>query len=449
MTFTARVADALRDRPSSQAPKGREWPAPLGAAAYHGVVGEMVRAIAPHTEADAAGVLVQMLVMLGNCIGRTPQFRVGADMHHMNLFAVLVGPTAKGRKGMSRNQALQVFDQVDDDWVRQCLTGGLSSGEGLIWTIRDPIEKKHPIKVKGRVTAYETVVEDHGIDDKRLMVIETEFASTLNVMTRDGNTLSPVLRQAWDGQDLRTLTKTSAARTTSPHISIIANVTSEELRRKLEATEAANGFGNRFLWLLVKRSRLLPHGGRAVALDTFTPRLAKAVTTARRISTVRRDEAADALWERVYEPLSRERAGMLGSMTARAEAQVMRLASLYALADATGLIGLPHLRAALEVWRFCFHSAAWLFGDRLGDPVADSILSELRRVWPESLTRTDLSQLFHRNKPVHEINRALALLLDNKLATVEQDRSGTGRFAERWAYTGNEKDEINEISQSE
>ena len=187
------------------------WPTPLGKAAYHGVIGEIVNAIKPQTEADPGAILVQLLVMFGSCIGRTPRFRVGADVHHLNLFATIVGTTAKGRKGMSRNQAQQVFDDVDPEWVK-CIASGLSSGEGIIFAVRDPIVRQHPIKEKGHVVAYEDVIEDSGVSDKRLLAIETEFASPLKVMMRDGNTLSPVLRQAWDGQDLRTLTKTSAIR---------------------------------------------------------------------------------------------------------------------------------------------------------------------------------------------------------------------------------------------
>jgi Protein of unknown function (DUF3987) len=234
------------------------WPKPLGKAAYHGVLGEIVTTIAPQTEADPVAILVQLLVMFGNCIGKTPRFPVGPDVHHLNLFAAIVGTTAKSRKGMSRNHSQQLFAQVDEDWGKRIAPGGISSGEGLIYAVCDPITKPHPIREKGRVIGYEDIIEEKGEQDKRLLVIETELASTFEVMKRDGNTLSPVMRTAWDGSDLRTLTKKSALRATAPHISFIGHITSDELRRKLDATEAANGFGNRFLWVLVKRSNVLP-----------------------------------------------------------------------------------------------------------------------------------------------------------------------------------------------
>jgi hypothetical protein len=424
------------------------WPNPLRDAAYHGLIGDLVRAIEPQTEADPVAVLLSLLVMFGNCIGRTPFFTVGADVHHINLFAVLVGTTAKGRKGMSRGQAQRVFDTVDESWAKDCITAGLSSGEGLIWAIRDEMTGQHPRREKGQPAVYETVVEDPGITDKRLLVIESEFASTLKVMARDGNTLSTVIRQAWDGHNLRVLTKNSPARATGPHVSIIGHITADELRRDLEATEAANGFGNRFLWLLVQRSKELPHGGDRVALAPFAPPLTLAVEAARRTSELRRDETANRAWESVYGRLSAGRPGMFGAMTARAEAQVMRLACLYALADASAIVRVVHLAAGLEVWRYCFESAAWLFGDRVGDPTADAILSQLRRLWPESMTRTEISQLFTHNKPAHHINRALRLLTQAHLVKVEQDRGNEGRPIERWCFDDNEINEINEITPS-
>ena len=88
---------------------------------------------------------------------------------------------------------------------------------------------------------------------KRLAVAEGEFANVLKVMAREGNTLSPVLRSAWDYGNLRSMTKNSEARATGAHISIIGHITKDELRRLLTETEQANGFGNRFLWLAVRR----------------------------------------------------------------------------------------------------------------------------------------------------------------------------------------------------
>ena len=77
-----------------------DWPT-LGAAAYHGLAGEVVNTMAPQTEADPVALLLQFLIYGGNAIGRGPYFQVGKDRHYTNLFGLLVGDTAKARKGLS------------------------------------------------------------------------------------------------------------------------------------------------------------------------------------------------------------------------------------------------------------------------------------------------------------------------------------------------------------
>src|SRR4029079_7044940 len=117
---------------------------------------------------------------------------------------------------------------VDEEWTNTRVLNGLSSGEGLIWAVRDEITKEEAVRERGKPTGdYQTVVVDRGITDKRLLVLESEFASTLRVMGRDGNTLSAVIRQAWDIGDLRTMTKNCPAQASRAHISIIAHITKD------------------------------------------------------------------------------------------------------------------------------------------------------------------------------------------------------------------------------
>src|SRR5262249_23075931 len=113
---------------------------------------------------------------------------------------------------------------------------------------------------KGRVVGHEKVESDPGIPDKRLMLTEPEFASVLKHLERQGNILSTIIRRAWDGITLEGLTKNSPICATGAHVSVIGHITVEELKRYLTATEMANGFGNRFLWFCVKRSKALPEG---------------------------------------------------------------------------------------------------------------------------------------------------------------------------------------------
>src|SRR3954470_10096348 len=101
------------------------------------------------------------------------------------------------------------------------------------------------------------MVHDEGVEDKRLLVMESEFASVLKMTRREGNTLSPVMRLGWDGGRLQVLTKKDPMKATGAHISILGHITIAELLRYLTETESANGFANRYQYLLVKRSKEL------------------------------------------------------------------------------------------------------------------------------------------------------------------------------------------------
>ena len=257
-----------------------EFPEPLSDAALQGLAGDIVRRIEPHTEASPVALLIQTLTAYGSVIGRNAHSIADGSRHGANLFAVLVGESSKSRKGTSWQHVLRIFERADEDWKKNCVANGLSSGEGVIWAVRDPITKTVPKKEKGKFTGgHETVIADAGVDDKRLCVSEGEFANVLKVMAREGNTLSPVIRSAWDSDNLRTMTKNSEARATGAHISIIGHITRDELRRLLSETESANGFGNRFLWLAVRRSKCLPEGGNidSEALNDLVVRLHKAI----------------------------------------------------------------------------------------------------------------------------------------------------------------------------
>jgi hypothetical protein len=412
------------------------WPDQPAPEAFYGLAGEIVKKIDPHTEADPVAILVQVLIVFGNAIGRTAYFLAEADRHFTNENIVLVGSTAKGRKGSSFGHVRRLFAMVDPDWEQKRIQFGLSSGEGLIWAVRDPIEKTEPVyEGKGldrQLVGYETNIVDVGVEDKRLLVYEAEFASILRVLQRDGNTLSATIRNAWDHGRLQSLTKNNPTKATNAHISVIGHITKDELLRYLGTTEAGNGFGNRFMWLCVRRSKVLPEGGNLSEEELYllAERLRQAVEFAKTVGEMERDEAARRLWYQVYPELSEGKPGLLGAMIARAEAHVMRLACIYALLDLSAVIREEHLRAALALWDYCERSARFIFGDALGDPVADEILQALRRA-EAGLTRTEIRDLFGRNESGKRITKALSALAGAGLVTVKKEETD-GRPAERW-----------------
>jgi hypothetical protein len=232
-------------------PEPAPWPE-MDQAAYYGLLGEIVRAIAPNTESDPVAVLLQLLVLGGCAMDRKPYYQVEATRHHPNLYAYLVGKTSRTRKGTSADYAQTLITSADSG-VAGRIMGGLSSGEGVIWQVRDPI---YGLDRRGN-----RVLCDAGVSDKRLCIIETEFARALAKMGQEGNVLSAILRQAYDHGTLRTLV---SGRTHPPvtatraHVALVAHITREELVRLMTETEAANGFGNRVLWACVQRASFEP-----------------------------------------------------------------------------------------------------------------------------------------------------------------------------------------------
>jgi len=143
-------------------------------------------------------------------------------------------------------------------------------------------------------------------------------------------------------------------------------------------------------------------------------------------------------WIQVYGPLSRGEEGLLGAATRRAEAHVVRLAAIYATLDTSEQITMPHLQAALAVWRYSLDSARWIFGDTLGDPTADEIWA-LAKDRPAGVTRSEVRDLFSHNKKAREIDRALTVLKEagrlkrtsTSEAAADPPRSGDRKSLER------------------
>jgi hypothetical protein len=414
---------ALPPEPSP-VPKPDAWPE-LHPDALHGTAGKIVRAIEPHTESDPAALLIQTIVYFGNATARGPYYLVEDDKHYTNLFATLVGESSYSRKGTSAGRIRTLFMRGALDWAVNCIGGGLASGEGMIHRIRD---RHETVDKKGKPLI------DEGVPDKRLLIDAGEFYGALAVMKREGNTLSDIIRNAWDGRPLQNMTKNSPERCREPHVSAVAHITEDELRQHLDHTSLVNGFANRFLFALVKRSKLLAHGGATLddeTKDILGTELRMALESARKIGRVVMAPAAADMWVPVYEQMAKRPEGLYADACKRGDAQTMRLSMLYALLDGSAVIEPVHLRAGLALWDYCEQSTKRIFGDLLGEPTADEILIGLRRVGAAGLSRTDISALFKRHKSSLAIAQALQRLLANGKVrfTPRQARSAETWFA--------------------
>ncbi len=414
----------------------KPFPESIRPAAFHGIIGQIVQTIQPHTEACREAVLVQLLAALGNVIGRSAYFYAGDSKHHPRLWCTLVGDTSKGRKGSAYSSVERLMREIAPEWVDEHFGTGLSSGEGLIYSVRDPRWGFPQRRTKNLPVEPTEELLDPGVSDKRFFVVEEEFSQVLRHLERKGNTLSEVLRRAWDGKSLRITTKHCPEKSTDPHISVIGHITREELTTCLSKSEAFNGFTNRFLWVASRRQQILPNSGfvpwqahpqlikaMRVILETFSPGNERPMT---------RDPEAQQLWEQVYERLSAGRPGILGAILGRAESQTLRLSMIYAISDCSALIKRCHLEAALAVWDYCERSVIWIFGTSTGSKMADKILWALQRR-TNGMTRTEIQMdVFHRNAVKTDLDRALATLVQSGLAYPTEQSDENGRKSELW-----------------
>ncbi len=402
--------------------------------ALYGIAGEFTRAATESSEADPAAVLATFLVWAGALIGPNVFIKVGPIRHTPRLFVAIVAASSKGRKGTSAAPVLDFNEQLAWTPALNLNNGPMSSGEGLIFAVRDQSDEQDK---QGKTV-------DEGVADKRLLLIEGEFGAPLKTFKRDGNTLSAVLRSAWDHGNISPLTKRDRIKTSGAHICIVGHITRKELSHLLEGTEVFNGFANRFLWICARRQKLVP---RPKEMNEFVykqlvKKFRQLVEHSTKLSCIEFTENAGRMWDDIYtKKLSADAPGVLGVVTARAEPQTLRLALIYALLDGATAIDTEHLTAALAFWDYCFHSAAFIFGSPATDPNAEKILNSLKDapLNPESKIReksqTELHSLFANKISGKELGSILSDLESlGRISQRKEDKApGQGRAKTLWS----------------
>lgn len=390
------------------------WPT-LESAAWHGPAGEFALDARPHTEADPVGVLVSLLAGAGAVIGSGPHLVAGNERHPSNFWPVLVGETAsrKGTASASARQALRIAapEFFGESGRGGRVLSGWGSGEALVDALRDG-DDEHP-----------------GAIDKRLLVIEPEYARLLRVASREGATLSMLLRNGWDGQPLESRTRgAGVVVATGHHLVVSGHITPDELKVTMTSTDVLNGWANRFLWISVRRCNRLPDGGNVPAeLAERTDRiLSAAISASRSVDQVDRTDSGRRRWREVYDELADdEPPGMLGAVVGRAEPRCARMSLLYALLDGSPAIDVQHVEAAYALWRYSRASAARIWGDAVGNPLADRLLAALSSSGGR-LTTDECHRALGRHVKGAELAELKQLLVRSGLAreVIEQTAGG-------------------------
>jgi uncharacterized protein DUF3987 len=379
------------------------YPQPMGADAFYGVAGDFVRLVKPQTEADPVALLGNFLVAAGLLFSRNAFVVADGKRHHAVEYLLMAGDSGVGRKGTATNRVVPLMDQVAMFYQSRVLSG-LSTGEGLV----------RALTPKG--------TEDQESVRWFLAVIQ-EFASLLSVMKREGNTMSAILREAYDGGKLRVLTRKDPLSVDNVNLGVIAHITNEELLNNLTDTDRVNGFANRFLTICVRRWQLLPEGGEDVELGSIVARLKDAVEKSKGRGRIGRDDAAKNLWRKHYSLLTRKRLGLRGALLSRAETHVLRLSLIYALLDGADAIRVEHLKAALAFWTYVENSVSHIYRNASGDTSADKIIAAMA---DGPITKTEIRRIFNDNKPTDWVDAKIQSLVSQSLIVKSTKQTGNG-----------------------
>lgn len=383
----------------------------------YGLVGDVARAGSEGTETNAHAIAANFMAYLSCAIGRSVYLPIGNTRHHTRLFCLHIGRSGRGRKGDAVSLVLRIdaaLRAIDDAFVPQVHRGGLSTREGLAALIHD---------------GYRQGRQDiPAIEDKRLWVVESEFANVLHQGRRDGNTLSAALRDCWDGVDLKPATKSNRVYASDPHVCLSGAISPSELRGLMSAREMSNGFANRFLMIWAERSRMLPFPKETpqAVVEHLARRTLEVLAFVRADRHDEREHlkmelSPQAQWR--YAQLYRGELhdgvddGAIGALLERSAPMLLRLAMLMALTDLQTRIDAQHIDAAMAWIRHATASVRFVFVSAAEDARLVQVLELSNRVLVflgehGQATRSQISTECFRGKvPKARIDTSLEHLL--------------------------------------
>jgi len=403
-------------------------PPELDPLALHGVLKEACEVSTRFSEASKVAVAANIISTFSAIVGRTAYQHIGDGVCHARPFFLLTGKTGKARKGTSEYTPKRLFDAVEtmlgEDYTpAKRHEGGLSTGEGLGWTIRDDTLDEDGELVEA------------GVKDKRLYISEAEFAGTMAAASREKNNLSATIRTAWDGKTISPLVKNAKWCTTNPHIIITGHITSAELLDRMSDVDAQSGFMNRFVILHIVRPKLVPLPKRTPDADVqrIAALFAEAVIFARGNDEQANDGlemklSPDAInyWCGRYKALTKEENGLAGVLLVRTEIYCRMFAMIFALLDKSAIIEVEHIKAALAWIKYWRDSVRYIFQTLAAKAEASKMNDTAKSVYEfisssPKCTRTELTSHFKNKLNSSEITQGLNYLMNAAPPLIKQE----------------------------
>ncbi|NKE59394.1 DUF3987 domain-containing protein [Lentzea sp. PSKA42] len=405
----------------------RAWLPPVEDAAFDCYLGNLADRMDPYTQADPAGVLASLVGVAGVHLGPGPHLQLGyGERHPLLIWPMLIGATGIGRKGTATNVAVKLLGQADPEFLASNKHSGLSSGEGLAALFATDTEQDG--KRGGKRGGKPRLLPD---GDSRLLVVETEWASVIARMRREGNTLSATLRSAWEGGNLSTL-NVDARMARQSHIGIISHITPKEFREKVSTTDMAGGTYNRFLPIAVAQSKYFPPLPDTTLTSDLSASLADRLQQASGLGAVTFTDAAEFEWRRLQLEFGRHLGGdgQVEEFVSRAGVTCVRIAAIYAALDRTDRITPAHLASAAALIRYSIASARAVLSPHTTDT---RLIAFIAAAGQEGRTRTEITTDLFKNKPPKNLGDVLTQLVDNGQLTTGNRPRADGQTSGRRA----------------
>lgn len=403
---------------------------------YYKLLGEIAWAGSVHSEAVPAALAINILAYFCAVLGPTLHIAIGDDFRALRIFALVTGPTSKGRKGYSTKLPRRIFDAVGKYLILPRFETNVSSGEGLVWMVRDELKD-----AEGKVI-------DVGVQDKRVLLEIPEFGGVLAQAKRDTSVLTAIMRAIWDGVRLSTPNKNNPCFATNHHFVLLAHITREELSKLLNNIDIKNGFVNRFMMVYSARNKIVDHPlpTPQEVVDGFAERVARAIKKAweRNSTPVQLTDDAKSHWSQMRRELeNRSRTSDVESLMARADTYLLVFAAAIALINEEQQVESVHLDAALawiDFWEdtvnFCFTTAAKYDEIHQIKELADEIVETIDKLGGSEVPRTHIGFKVTENSTNKEkrklFDRAIDFLLAEappRVTMVNKMKKGRGRPA--------------------
>lgn len=394
-------------------------PAPDTDAMLHGIIGEIARAGSSGKEVHPVAVAAACMSWLSAAIGPDIYLPIGDTRHHTNLYTLHIGRSARGGKGESLGLVRRIRDAIyrgpDDHPCGQMHSGGLSSREGLAGAVHDEYREGKAI-----IPA---------VEDKRLWIVEAEFANVLAQGKREGNTLLPALRDVWDGGNIQPLTKGKGMWSTHPHIALHGNITPGELQSRIEAREISGGTFNRIMMIWAERTCMvaLPEPTDHAMVAGFARRIEDIIkwavgaypdTRSRRKASL--SPAAAQLWLQLYPELkaAHPAGDLVAAATERRAPICLRIALIHAILGQTLMITPEHIRVGYAWAQYGADTAAYVLA-ALGGQARDTdkerkVLAFLRKMPGKEADRRAIThKCFFGHVDAKGLDRVLTPLVED------------------------------------